>query len=828
MAVERPLRTPEEEIPLEGLEEIEVEITDDDIDDSDGVVIDFDPNGLPDELELDHDMNLAEILPDNELDALGADLIADFEADKRSRAEWARSYVNGMDLLGLSIEERQDPWPGATGVFHPMMTEAVVRFQAQAMAELFPASGPAQSKVMGKATPEKVKQGQRVEAELNYQITEKMTEYRDEMESMLFRLPLAGSAFKKVYYDPLRKRAVSMLVPAEDFVVSYGASDLETCGRYTHVMKRSMNDVLKLQVNGLYRRIDLPEPFHEQSDIEELYNKMEGSTHTPETDDRHTLLEMHVDLDLPEPFGDPDGIARPYIVTIDKSSTKILSIYKNWYEDDEDANKRQHFTHYKYLPGMGFYGLGLIHILGGLTKSATSILRQLIDAGTLSNLPGGLKARGMRIKGDDRPIGPGEFRDVEVPGGTIRDAITFLPYKEPSVVLYQLLGNLVEEGRRIGSVADIDVGDMSNDAPVGTTLALMERSMKVMSGVQARMHAALRRELKLLARIIHDFMSPEYDYDFGDDEQYNRTEDFDGRVDIIPVSDPNAATMAQRVVQYQAAVQLAQQSPQFYDMAKLHRQMLDVLGIQDADEIVRLPDEIKAKDPVAENMAILNQEPIKAFEHQDHEAHIAVHMAAAQDPKIQQMVGQSPFAQAIQAAMASHITEHLAFQYRIEIQQQLGTTMPGEDDELPPEMERQVSRLAAAAAQKLFQKNTAEQQAKINEQAEKDPLTQIQKRELAIKERELALKEKQAQHDAVIDVLDLDLKSVKEIGQLLAKVDTELLHAELEARRIQSQEKVQGANIGAKIGAGLAKQGQQNDRPNRPAGRNGSSNGGET
>jgi hypothetical protein len=648
------------------------------------------------------------------------------------------------------------------------------------------------TKIVGKNDTEKKDQAFRVENEMNYLLTEEMSEYRDEMEQMLFKLPIAGSAFKKVYYDPLMERPCSMFVPSEDFVVSYGASDLKTCPRYTHVMKKTANEVLQLQVNGFYRDVDLPDPQPDYSDIKEKYDELDGEDAVIEDDDRHTILEMHVDMNMPEEFDDPDGIARPYVITIDKTSSEILSIRRNWYEDDEKKKKRMHFVHYRYLPGLGFYGTGLIHLIGGLAKSATSILRQLIDAGTLSNLPAGLKARGLRIKGDDAPLMPGEFRDVDVPGGAIRDSITFIPYKEPSSVLYSLLGNIVEEGRRIGSVADVQVGDTNPQAPVGTTLALMERSMKVMSGVQARLHAALKQELRILAKIIHDNMSAEYSYDM--DGDFDRTKDFDGRIDVIPVSDPNAATMSQRVMQYQAALQLAQQAPQLYDMGKLHRQMLEVLGISEAADIIKLPEDIKPKDPVSENMAILKQEPVKAFMYQDHEAHIQVHMSAMQDPKIQQIVGQSPFAGAIQSAMASHITEHVAYQYRKEIQLQLGVEMPSEDQPLPEDTEEEISRLAAEAAQKLLGKNQAEVAQQQAEAAAKDPLTQIQQRELAIKEEEL-------KHKIEMDRASLDLDATTKIGNL-----------DLQAERIKSENKRAGASIGARIATELDKEQRKDKR----------------
>ena len=714
---------------------------------------------------------------------MASELVGDFESDRESRRDWARAYVKGLDLLGMKIEDRSQPWQGASGVFHPVLTEAVVRFQAQAMGELFPASGPCRTKIMGKMTPEKLDQADRIQTEMNYLLTEEMTEYRDETEQMLFKLPLAGSAFKKVYYDPIMERPASMFVPAEDFVASYGASDLMTCPRYTHIMKKTSNEILELQVAGFYKDVDLPDPEPDFSDIQEKYDELDGESAVIEDDDRHTILEMHVTMNMPEEFDDPDGIARPYIVTIDKSSREILSIRRNWYEDDRKKKKRAHFVHYKYLPGLGFYGTGLIHLIGGLAKSATSILRQLIDAGTLSNLPAGLKARGMRIKGDDSPLMPGEFRDVDVPGGAIRDSITFIPYKEPSSVLYSLLGNIVEEGRRIGSVADIQVGDMNAQAPVGTTLALMERSMKVMSGVQARMHAAMKKELRLLSSIIRDYMPSEYAYEM--DGDFNRQEDFDSRVDVIPVSDPNAATMSQRIMQYQAALQLSQQAPQLYDLGKLHRQMLEVLGIQDASDIIKLPDDIKPSDPVTENMMMLKQEPVKAFKYQDHEAHIAVHMAAMQDPKMREMVGQSPFAQAIGQAMAAHITEHVAFQYRREIEKMLGVEMPNEDQPLPEDVEVQISRLAKDAAEKLLQKDQMEAQQQQIQQQQQDPVVQMQQMEMQMKQREL-------EHKISMDTQKLQLDAMAKSS-----------NAQIQAERISAENQREGARLGVKLATDL-------------------------
>jgi len=795
MAVEKSM-TPSPIEADDDVGQVEVEIVNPDavaIDTGEsGMIIDFTGDVTEDLLGPDHDANLAEFIEEDDLQSIASEIVHDFNTDRTSRSDWASSYVKGLDLLGMKIEERTQPWAGAAGVFHPVLTEAVVRFQAQAMGEMFPASGPVRTKLVGKKDKEKIDQARRIENEMNYLLTEEMTEYRDETEAMLFRLPLAGSSFKKVYYDPILERPCAMFVPAEDFVVSYGCSDLATAQRYTHVMKRTDNEVMELQHNGFYRDVDLPAPEPDYSDIQEKYDEIEGESAVIEDDDRHTILECHIDIDLPEPFNDPDGLARPHIITIDKSSQTILSIRRNWYEDDPKKRKRLYFVHYRYLPGLGFYGTGLIHLIGGLAKSATSILRQLIDAGTLSNLPAGLKARGLRIKGDDSPLMPGEFRDVDVPGGAIRDSIAFLPYKEPSSVLYQLLGNIVEEGRRIGSVADVQVGNLNPQAPVGTTLALMERSMKVMSGVQARLHASLKNELRLLAKVIKDNMDSTYLHD--QESEADRLQDFDDRIDVIPVSDPNAATMAQRVVQYQAAMQLAQQAPQLYDMGKIHRQMLEVLGIKDADEIIKLPDDLAPKDPVSENMAILKQEPVKVFKYQDHEAHIAVHMAAMQDPKLQEIVGQSPFAPVIQNAMAAHITEHIAFQYRREIEKQLGVELPDEDQPIPEDVEEQISKMAKDAAEKLLGKNQAEKAQQQAQQAQQDPLVQMQQRELAIKEQEL-------QHKIAMDMAKLEQQETKDAASMA-----------LQKTRLESEEKREGARLGLKAATELDKAERQDRR----------------
>jgi hypothetical protein len=736
---------------------------------------------LSQELEPGFHANLAEHIDESELGSIGRELLDDFESDSRSRDDWEQTYKKGLDLLGLKIEERSSPWPGACGVFHPILSEAAVRFQSQAIMETFPAGGPVKTKIVGRVTPERERQARRVKEDLNYILTERMSEYRNEHERMLFALPLIGAAFKKVYFDPTLGRPASMYVPAEDFVAPYGASDLQTAPRYTHIMRKHPNEIRKLQVMGFYRDVDLSEPVADRNEIQRIKDKMSGEEQI-DTDDRHVLLEIHVDLDLPgyEDIGkddEPTGIALPYVVTVERSTGAVLSIYRNWKQDDELKLKRQHFVQYGYIPGFGFYPFGLIHLIGGIAKSATSILRQLVDAGTLANLPAGLKARGLRIKGDSTPLMPGEFRDVDVPSGAIKDSITFLPYKEPSQVLAGLLGTLVEEGRRFASIADLQIGDANQSAPVGTTLALMERAMKVMSAVQARLHASMKQELDLLVEIIQHDMKGDYEYetDFG----ATRTSDYDGRIDVIPVTDPNAASLSQRVVQYQAALQLAAQSPQMYDLPELHRQMLTVLGIQDPGKIIPNQDEKRPMDPVSENMAILSGKPVKAFLYQDHEAHIQVHMAAMQDPKILQLVGQSPQASMIQAAAMAHISEHIGFQYRREIEKQLGVELPPPDAPLPEDVEVALSKLVADAAAKLLKKDLAEAQQKEIQQKMQDPVVMAQMQDAQNKQAEIQRKMAKDQAD--------------QAGRQQQQ--------QIEIERIRSQERIAGMNAGIKATA---------------------------
>ena len=803
MAIEKSYYTNGEAPPMEEELVIEVENPDSVTVSTDDMMMtmDFDEEAQTP----NHYDNLVDFMDQSELDTLGSELVGLYKADHESRAKWEESYVKGLDLLGMRFENRTTPWDGACGVFHPLLSEAVVRFQSQTIMEIFPASGPAKTAIVGALTEQKVKQAERVQEYLNYLMTTKMTEYRTETEKLLFSLPIAGSAFRKIYFDQTLGRPCSMFVPAEDFVVNYGTADLETAERCTHVMKMEANDVLKLQQSGWYADIELPAPAPDTTEIAEKYDKMTGFTPNYEVDQRHTLLEMMVNVDLAgfEDLEDnePTNIGLPYIITVDKSSNIILSIRRNWKEGDDLKIKRQNFVHYQYLPGFGFYGFGLTHMIGGLTKSATSLLRQLVDAGTLANLPGGLKARGLRIKGDDSPIMPGEFRDVDVPGGVIKDNITFLPYKEPSAVLHQMLQEIVEDGRRFASAGDVKAADINGEAPVGTTLALLEREMKVISAVQARVHASMKEELRILSTIVAEEGPTAYPYE--SEEQAVTSEDFDDRVDIIPVSDPNAGTMAQRIMQYQAALQLAQQAPQMYNLPLLHRQMLEVLGIRDADKIVPNEDDMKPTDPVSENMNIIIGDPVKAFIYQDHEAHIKIHLAAVNDPQIAEKLNLSPDAQIKQAAMNAHIAEHVAFQYRQDIERELGTHLPPVDSTLPEDVETRLAKLVVPAAEQLtgkaIQRAEAEQMAA---QAE-DPVLQLQKQELALEDKKITAK---TQVD--LAKIDADLTETAEriastekiegakLGVKIAETNTK---EELESKKIASQDKLEGAKLGVEI-----------------------------
>ena len=730
----------------------------------------------------DFSANLAEYMSEQELQSLASELASDFDDDVSSRKDWMQTYVDGLELLGMKIEERAEPWEGACGVYHPLLSEALVKFQSETMMETFPAAGPVKIEIIGRETPEKKDAAERVKDDMNYQLTDVMKEYRPEHERMLWGLGLSGNAFKKVYYDPSLERQASIFVPAEDIVVPYGASNIETSERVTHVMRKTKNELVKLQVAGFYRDIDLGEPVNVMDEVEKKIAEKMGFRAT--TDDRFKILEMHVNLDLPgyehKDDGKATGIALPYVVTIEKGTNNVLAIRRNWEPTDDTHAKRNHFVHYGYIPGFGFYCFGLIHLIGAFAKSGTSILRQLVDAGTLSNLPGGFKTRGLRVKGDDTPIAPGEFRDVDVPSGTMRDNILPLPYKEPSQTLYQLMNQIIDEGRRFAAAADMKVSDMSANSPVGTTLAILERTLKVMSAVQARIHYAMKQEFRLLKKIIADYTPDEYTYEPIEGSRRAKKSDYD-QVNVIPVSDPNAATMSQKVVQYQAALQLAQTAPQLYDLPLLHRQMLDVLGIKNYQKLVPSQDDRKPMDPVTENQNILMMKPVKAFLYQDHQAHIAVHMGAMQDPKIQQLVGMNPMAQQIQAAMMAHINEHIGYEYRKQMEMRMGMELPPDNEQyeeegIPENLEVRISQLAAQAAQQLLQQNQQEAQAQQNAQAAQDPLVQMQQMELQLKQADLQLKQQKLQIDAA------------------AKED----QLEIERQRIEAQKEIAGMQVGAK------------------------------
>jgi hypothetical protein len=725
------------------------------------------------------DANLAEYMDAGDLSGLAEELVSDFDKDIMDRRDWIKTYVDGLKLLGLNYEERTEPWQGACGVFHPMLTESVVRFQSEAMMETFPAMGPVKTQIVGAINLLKEEAAARVREDMNYQLTDVMTEYRPEHEKMLWSLPLAGSAFKKVYYDPSKGRQVAVFIPAEDIVVPYGASSIEDADRVTHVMRKTENEIIKLQEAGFYADVDLGEPGYELDDIEKQKAEETGMSATQ--DDRYRILEMHVNLDLigfehEDKKGRATGIALPYVVTIEKTSRIILAIRRNWYEDDILHTKRQHFVHYQYIPGFGFYGYGLIHLIGGYAKSATMLIRQLVDAGTLSNLPGGLKSRGLRIKGDDTPIQPGEFRDVDVPSGSIRDNILPLPYKEPSQVLMGLFQQIVQEGRAFASSGDMNVSDMSSQAPVGTTLALLERTLKVMTAVQARLHYAMKQEFKLLKVIIADYTPEEYDYEPEDAGRKAKKSDYDS-TDVIPVSDPNAATMAQKIVTYQAVLQLAQTAPQLYDMALLHRQMIEVLGVKNGEKLVKTEEDAVPTDPVQENQNMLTGKPVKAFIEQNHQAHIQTHMSAIQNPKIQQLMQMNPQAQAIMAAAMAHINEHVALEYRRQVEEMIGAPLPGEEQNkhMAPEMADQIAVAAAKASQQILQRDQQQAAQQQAQQQMQDPVVQMQMQELQLKKQ------------------DLDLKAKKQAMDAAAKAD----QIRIEEARIEAQKEIAAMQVSA-------------------------------
>jgi hypothetical protein len=764
------------------------------------VEIILEPDSETEENEFDD--NLAEYLDEGYMQSLASELIGDYTEDLNSRKDWETTIQEGMDLLGLKVEERSEPWEGACGITHPMLTESVVRYQAEMIMETVPASGPVRTKVLGKETPEKVEAARRVEDDMNYRMMEEMPEWRTEQERLYWSQPLMGSAFKKVYYDPSLGRQVSMFIPADDLIVSYGETSLQSAQRITHRMRKNKNEIRKLQVSDFYRDIDLGDPPRDVANLQKKRNELTGIDSINDT--RYRLLEIHTYLDLEgyedEKDGEKTGIALPYVVTINEGNQEILAIRRNWREDDPLKQARMHFVHYPYITGFGFYGFGLLHLIGGHARGATSLLRQLVDAGTLANLPGGLKSRGLRIIGDDTPISPGEFRDVDVPGGSIRDNILPLPYKEPSQTLLTLLGTIVEEGRRFAAISDMKVSDMSSQAPVGTTLAILERTLKVMSAVQARVHYAMKEEFKLLASIIRDFTPEEYDYDVDDAPRLVKQSDYDN-TDIIPVSDPNAATMSQRIVQYQAALQLAQGAPQIYDLPELHRQMLNTLNIKNVDKLVPTTDDLKPKDPVSENMALMVGKPVKAFGYQDHEAHIKTHMAMLQDPKIQQTAGQSPMFQQMMTAAQAHIAEHIGFAYKQHIEEQIGAPLPSDDEQLPEDIEYQVSKLIAAAAERLLQTNQSEAQQQQNAQAQQDPIVQQAMKELELKEQEIQRKAQKDQADIALKAEDMKLKDARERERIQTQAETAAMAAQAKMADTKANLDSKGLLAGLKLGA---------------------------
>ena len=792
------------EIEIEDPEEVRIGIGD--------LEIDLNPQKKNSE---EFDINLAEEMDASDLDRLGGELVEEFGKDIMDRKEWMQTYVEGLKLLGLKYEDRTEPWNGACGVFHPMLTESVVRFQSEGITETFPAMGPVKTVIIGKDTPEVEEAAARVRDDMNYQLTEVMSEYRPEHEKLLWNLPIAGSAFKKVYYDPSLGRQVAVFIPAEDIVVPYGASSIERSERVTHVMRKTENEVTKLMEAGFYMDINLGEPSNELDDIEK--QKAEEMGMSAIQDDRYRILEMHVNLDLPgyehkNKKGKPTGIALPYVVTVEKGTRKVLAVRRNWYEDDKLHLKRNHFVHYQYIPGFGFYGYGLIHLIGGYAKSATMLIRQLVDAGTLSNLPGGLKSRGLRVKGDDTPIAPGEFRDVDVPSGSIRDNILPLPYKEPSQVLYTLFNQIVTEGRQFASAGDMSVSDMSAQAPVGTTLALLERQLKVMGAVQARMHFSMKQEFKLLKVIIADYTPDEYDYEPVDGSRKAKKTDYD-MVDVIPVSDPNAATMAQKIVQYQAVFQLAQGAPQLYDMPLLHRQMIEVLGIKNAAKLVPIEDDMMPTDPVTENQNLLTNKPVKAFIEQNHQAHLQVHMAAIQNPKIQQAMQGNPQAQQIMAAAMAHVNEHIAMEYRRQIEEAMGMVLPGEDSnkQIPQEMADQIAIKAAQASQQLLQRDQQEAKQQQAQQQMQDPVVQMQMQELQIKMKDLELKAQKQTMDAAAKADQLEIEMAR------IEAQKEIAAMQVAANSASQREKLNKSIEleGTKLGVQIAKERAQAMRPQK-------------
>jgi hypothetical protein len=788
------------EIEIEDPESVKIGI--------DGVEIELMPE--PETAE-EFDANLAEYMDEGELQSLASELIDLVDADINSRKDWTEMFVKGLEVLGMKYEERTEPWNGACGVYSPLLTEAAIRFQSEMITETFPAQGPVKTQIIGAIDRLKEEAAERVRDDMNYMLTERMIDYRSEHERMLYSLGLSGAAFKKIYPNPSTELPAAPFVPAEDLIMPYGASNVYTAERVTHVMRKTENEIKKLQVAEFYRDVELGEPVRFFTDIEKKKAEEQGYTLTD--DDRYQVLEIHVDWDMP---GYEDEVPLPYVVTVERGTNTVLSIRRNWNEDDDKKLKRQHFVQYTYIPGFGAYGLGYIHLIGGYARAGTSIIRQLVDAGTLSNLPGGLKSRGLRIKGDDTPIAPGEFRDVDIPSGSVRDNIMPLPYKEPSQVLAALLQQITEDGRRLAAIADLKISDMSAQAPVGTTLAILERQLKTMSAVQARVHASLRMEFKLLKGIIRDFLPTSYPYTPEGGDRAVKQADYD-LVEVIPVSDPNAATMAQRIMQYQAALQLAQGAPQIYDLPQLHRQMLEVLGIKNAEKLVPVEDDQKPRDPVSENMSFLTGKPTKAFIYQDHQAHITTHMSMMQDPMIMQMMGQNPMAQQMMGAVMAHIAEHMAFAYRQQIEQQLGVPMTAPDQELDEQTEVQLSRLVAQAAQQLLQSNMGKAQQQQAQQQAQDPALQMAQAELQLKQAEMQRKSQNDQMDFQIAQQKLQLEAQRlQLEAQKNQGEDPRLKAMRAQQELQQKEQVHQQKMRQQIQSDAIKTRQQMMRQQKP------------
>ncbi len=725
----------------------------------------------------DFGVNLAEIVPEGELTTLANDLSGNYEEDKSSRGDWEKAYVDGLDLLGFKYTDRTQPFTGASSVTHPLLAETVTQFQAQAYKELLPADGPVRTQIVGEITPEVQDQANRVKDFMNYQIMDVMEEYDPNMDQLLFFLPLAGSAFKKVYYSDLKQRAVAEFIPAEDIVLPYLTTEIQSCERICHVVTMMDNELRKKQASGFFRDVDVQPALPTDSDIQNKYNDLEG-TNEETLMDTYNLLEFHVDLDLAG-FEDPTGVKVPYIVTIDKDSQKVLAIYRNWKPDDPLKKKNQYFVHYKFLPGLGFYGFGLIHMLGGLSRTATSALRQLIDAGTLSNLPAGFKARGLRVRDDDQPLQPGEFRDVDAPGGAIRESLMLIPYKEPSATLFQLLGFVVEAGRRFASIADNKMGEGSQANPVGTTMAIMERGTKVMNAIHKRLHYGQKVEFKLLAKVLAQSLPPEYPYAVKGGNRIIKQQDFDERVDILPVSDPNIFSMSQRVTLAQTQLQMATSNPPMHNMHEAYRRMYQALGVRDIDMILPPPQQPQPEDPAMENSKSLQMMKLQAFQGQDHAAHVDAHQAFMSSF----LVANNPPTMGI---LQAHISEHISFMAREEVMEQNQQAMQEQaaqfGGQIPPELQQQfqmeTEKQIAQRIVEITEELVAEEQEYLNKK-DSDPLIDLKQQELNLRAQEI-----QQRKDTEEKKLDLDAEKLGFEEEKLEQKD------KIDKEKIQSQEDI--------------------------------------